>query len=200
MAQPAKRSRIFRRLWEAWQHVDAARSLIQLLLSLGWIWLAVITYGGAILSVVVSVVLVALGSIANWSPYIVGVVAIIVATIPNYLMFRYRHIRVSPAVSPSERLILVAPLDGEAVTNPFDIRGFANAMEGNIIVETKNNDGGWDIVANTMAALGPQGHLYSFSTQVSLDSGKHPLRVCAEPFMADERFYGDCAEVEVTVT
>ena len=103
------------------------------------------------------------------------------------------------AVSPSERLILVTPVSGVTVKSPFEVRGYANAMEGNIIVETKDASGEWYVITNTMAALGAEGQLFRFQTEVALDPGSYPIRVCAEPFMADERQYGDCVEVAITV-
>ena len=189
-----------KRAWEAWHHIDALRGLVAAVRSLGWVAFAAVTYGATIIGILVSVILVAAGWLAVWGPYVVAPVAIAVATVPNYLMWR-SHTKVSGshAVSPSEYLILVSPLFGAEVTCPFEVRGYANAMEGNIIAETKDDQGEWYVIANTMAGLGNPGELFLFRTEISLEAGKRPLRVCAEPFMADERSYHDCVEIEITV-
>lgn len=189
-----------KRAWEAWHHIDALRGLVEAVFSLGAVAFAAVTYGAAVISIVVSVVLVGAGWLAVWGPYVVAPVAIAVATVPNYLMWRsHKKVSVSHAVSPSENLILVSPVFGAEVTCPFEVRGYANAMEGNIIAETKNDQGEWYVIAIPTGRLGNLGELFLFSTEISLGAGKRPLRVCAEPFMADERSYQDCVEIEITV-
>ena len=69
-------------------------------------------------------------------------------------------------------------------------------MEGNVIVEDHRN-GTWEIVANGTAGVDIE-TLYGFSIDVRLKAGAHRLRVCAEPFMSDERSE-ECIELGVTV-
>jgi len=194
-----KPPRSVRRAWSAWQQIDAMQGLLSTIRSLGWVVLGAVTYGGAVVGIVISLALTAADVLAPWAAYVVAIVAVVVATIPNYLMWRYRREGRGASVAPSEELILVAPTDRGKVSSPVNVRGYANVMEGNVVIERLQSSGDWSILGNTTAGLGRPGELFLFSTTISMPSGKHHLRVCAEPFMADERSFTGCVELDIEV-
>jgi Immunoglobulin-like domain of bacterial spore germination len=85
--------------------------------------------------------------------------------------------RFSAEVSYGEEFVLLEPLDGAVVGQKVAIRGFCHTFEANVAIEEKVN-AEWQLRGLTTAAgWTDRNTLHAFKTTISLDVGKHHLRV-----------------------
>lgn len=208
MAWPPQLPSWLRKSWETWHQIDALRGLVETARSWGWLVLVAVTYGAAVVSIVISVVLVAVGWLANWGVYIVAPVAILVATLPNLLVLR-AHLRNTGPITeikrprghkpipaaPGEEIILLEPVDSALVGSTFSMRGYAKTFEANVVVEYLKQDGVWEVAAITTAKGMEEDHT-AFSVDVTLPFGRYRMRV-GDYSPSDSGWYG--AEIDVIV-
>lgn len=201
MGGPHRQKSRLRRAWEAWQQIDAFRGLVELVRSVGWIAFAFSSAGSAVAAIGVSLVLAALGWIAGWGPYLVAAVSVVFVPVANYLVWRRSRSPSPRQIASSESIILAKPANGDRLVSPLEVSGYANVMEGNVIIWHRLREGDeWQAIGNATAGMGEPGQLFHFQTTISLNPGEHYLRACADPGMYHERAGDeDCVETRFVV-
>lgn len=171
------RMRLHQRLrhgWGVWRDIAALAGLIDFL-RYGW-WVIPSALGSA--GVITSAVAFAYGWLNAMWFVLFALVAVLVAALPNLLIWRSLRTRGAhgsgPVFSPGEQLVLVEPTDGAVVGPNFTVRGYARTFEGNVVIEDLQANG-WQAVGVTVAAM--MEGLYPFSIEVDLSPGKHRIRV-----------------------